>query len=62
MTKFEKIECAICSKSVEAIEATQIEEGYLESHRAHPDCAADYVEESANEASHQSELWSNWNE
>ncbi|MCP5004538.1 MAG: hypothetical protein GY941_11465 [Planctomycetes bacterium] len=62
MPNLEKIECAICSKSVEAIEATQIEEGYLEGHLAHPECAADYAEESANEAAHQTELRSNWNE
>ncbi len=62
MPKFEKIECAICVKPVNLTEAIQIEEGYLEGHMAHPDCAVDYAEEVANEAAHQSELWGNWNE
>ncbi len=62
MPKFEKIECAICVKPVNLTEATQIEEGYLEGHMACPYCAADYAEEAANEAAHQTELRSNWNE
>ncbi len=62
MPNLEKIECAICVKPVNLTEATQIEEGYLEGHLAHPECAADYAEEASDEAAHQSELWSNWNE
>ncbi len=50
--------CDHCNKIVNDDEGVRTDDGcYI-----HPECAADYAEEASDEAAHQSELWSNWNE